>query len=213
MAESAALVRRAGHGAMERGRAPPPPWRGPWILCLLPALAGGEHRPVPSFPGVWGEQEGDGCATPGAGQPLAAGEAAYEEWRATGVRGRAVELSCGPVAAAPPAVVFWSFTPQGEGLPRAVAVGSGREVALAPGTGMLGRVTLRNGTLELRELRVGAQGRFLCQGLFPERGRLRVGYAAVLLRVLGKSLALASLGGPAGQQQPVSHSPRSALTQ
>ncbi|XP_063273731.1 V-set and immunoglobulin domain-containing protein 10-like 2 isoform X2 [Prinia subflava] len=141
---------------MERGRAPPP-WRG-WILCLLPALAGG--------------------------QPLAAGEAAYEEWRATGVRGRAVELSCGPAAAAPPAVVFWSFTPQGEGLPRAVAVGSGREVAVAPGTAMLGRVTLRNGTLELRELRVAAQGRFLCQGLFPERGRLRVGYAAVLLRVL-----------------------------
>ncbi|KAM6998721.1 V-set and immunoglobulin domain-containing protein 10-like 2 [Passerculus sandwichensis] len=141
---------------MERGRAPP--WRGPWILVLLPALAGG--------------------------QPLAAGEAAYEEWRATGVRGRAVELSCGPAAAAPPAVVFWSFTPQGEGLPRAVAVGSGREVALAPGTGTLGRVTLRNGTLELRELRVAAQGRFLCQGLFPERGRLRVGYAAVLLRVL-----------------------------
>ncbi|XP_068028051.1 V-set and immunoglobulin domain-containing protein 10-like 2 [Anomalospiza imberbis] len=143
---------------MECGRALPPPRRGPWILLLLPALAGG--------------------------QPLAAGEAAYEEWRATGVRGRAVELSCGPAAAAPPAVVFWSFTPQGEGLPRAVAVGSGREVAMAPGTGMLGRVTLRNGTLELRELRVAAQGRFLCQGLFPERGRLRVGYAAVLLRVL-----------------------------
>ncbi|XP_039577661.1 V-set and immunoglobulin domain-containing protein 10-like 2 isoform X3 [Passer montanus] len=141
---------------MERGRAPP--WRGAWILVLLPALAGG--------------------------QPLAAGEAAYEEWRATGVRGRAVELSCGPPAAAPPAVVFWSFTPQGEGLPRAVAVGSGREVAVAPGTGALGRVTLRNGTLELRELREAAQGRFLCQGLFPERGRLRVGYAAVLLRVL-----------------------------
>ncbi|XP_054148962.1 V-set and immunoglobulin domain-containing protein 10-like 2 [Melozone crissalis] len=145
---------------MERGRARPwrGPWIGPWILVLLPALAGG--------------------------QPLAAGEAAYEEWRATGVRGRAVELSCGPAAAAPPAVVFWSFTPQGEGLPRAVAVGSGREVAMAPGTGTLGRVTLRNGTLELRELRVAAQGRFLCQGLFPERGRLRVGYAAVLLRVL-----------------------------
>ncbi|XP_072774361.1 V-set and immunoglobulin domain-containing protein 10-like 2 isoform X1 [Taeniopygia guttata] len=144
---------------MERGRALPPPWSGPGILLLLlPALAGG--------------------------QPLAAGDAAYEEWRATGVRGRAVELSCGPVAAAPPAVVFWSFTPQGEGVPRAVAVGSGREVATAPGAGTLGRVTLRNGTLELRELRAAAQGRFLCQGLFPERGRLRVGYAAVLLRVL-----------------------------
>lgn len=119
-----------------------------------------------------------------------------------------MELSCGPPAAAPPAVVFWSFTPQGEGLPRAVAVGSGREVALAPGTALLGRVTLRNGTLELRELRVGAQGRFLCQGLFPERGRLRVGYAAVLLRVLGKCLAVANLRGPAGQQQPAWLSPR-----
>ncbi|XP_017664941.1 PREDICTED: hemicentin-2 [Lepidothrix coronata] len=143
---------------MERGRAVPPPWRGPWILCLLPALAGG--------------------------QPLVASEAAYEEWQVTGVRGRAVEMSCGLVAAAPPAVVFWSFTPRGEGPPRALAVGSGRDVVVAPGTGTLGRVTLRNGTLELRELRVAAQGRFLCQGLFPERGRLRVGYAAVLLRVL-----------------------------
>ncbi|XP_027555059.1 V-set and immunoglobulin domain-containing protein 10-like 2 isoform X3 [Neopelma chrysocephalum] len=143
---------------MERGRAVPLPWRGPWILCLLPALAGG--------------------------QPLVAGEAAYEEWQVTGVRGRAVEMSCGLVAAAPPAVVFWSFTPRGEGPPRAVAVGTGRDVVVAPGTGTLGRVTLRNGTLELRELRVAAQGRFLCQGLFPERGRLRVGYAAILLRVL-----------------------------
>lgn len=96
-----------------------------------------------------------------------------------------MELSCGPVALAPPAVVFWSFAGD-SGPPRAVAVGSGREVAVAPGAGTLGRVTLRNGTLELRELRAAAQGRFLCQGLFPEWGRLRVGYAAVLLRVLGK---------------------------
>ncbi|XP_052642252.1 LOW QUALITY PROTEIN: V-set and immunoglobulin domain-containing protein 10-like 2 [Harpia harpyja] len=142
---------------MERGWAPPLHWRGPWILCLLPALVGG--------------------------QPLEAGDVAYKEQTVTGVRGRAVELSCGPAAAAAaPAVVFWSFT--GSGPPRAVAVGSGGEVVVAPGTGMLGRVTLRNGTLELRELRAAAQGRFLCQGLFPERGRLRVGYATVLLRVL-----------------------------
>ncbi|XP_074417120.1 V-set and immunoglobulin domain-containing protein 10-like 2 [Larus michahellis] len=142
---------------MERSRALPPPRRGPWILCLLPALAGG--------------------------QLLAAGDAAYEERRVTGVRGRAVELSCGPATAAPPAVVFWSFA-GGSGPPRAVAVGSGWQVAVASGAGTLGRVTLRNGTLELRELRAAAQGRFLCQGLFPEPGRLRVGYAAVLLRVL-----------------------------
>uniref|UniRef100_A0A8B9LZ69 V-set and immunoglobulin domain containing 10 like 2 n=1 Tax=Accipiter nisus TaxID=211598 RepID=A0A8B9LZ69_9AVES len=142
---------------MERGRASPLRWRGPWILCLLPALVGG--------------------------QPLAAGEVAYQEQTVTGVRGRAVELSCGPAAAsAAPAVVFWSFT--GSGPPRAVAVGSGGEVVVAPGAGTLGRVTLRNGTLELRELRAAAQGRFLCQGLFPERGRLRIGYAAILLRVL-----------------------------
>ncbi|KAM8989295.1 LOW QUALITY PROTEIN: V-set and immunoglobulin domain-containing protein 10-like 2 [Ara ararauna] len=140
---------------MERRHAP---WTGPWMLCLLPALAGG--------------------------QPLSAGEAAYEEQMVTGVRGRAVELSCGHPARAPPAVVFWSFVAGGTGPPRAVAVGSGREVALAPGTGALGRVMLRNGTLELRELRAGARGRFLCQGLFPEHGGLRVGYGAVLLRVL-----------------------------
>ncbi|KAJ7415964.1 titin-like protein [Willisornis vidua] len=147
---------------MERGRAAPWLWRGPWILCLLPALAGG--------------------------QPLVAGEAAYEEWQVTGVRGRAVQLSCGLVA--PPAVVFWSFTPRGEGPPRAVAVGSGQDVAVAPGAAMLGQVMLHNGTLELRELRVAAQGRFLCQGLFPERGQLRVGYAAILLRVLVSPVAL-----------------------
>ncbi|KAM9269243.1 LOW QUALITY PROTEIN: V-set and immunoglobulin domain-containing protein 10-like 2 [Morus bassanus] len=146
---------------MERSWAPAPLlWRGPWFLCLLLALA--------------------------EGQPLVAGEAAYEERAVTGVRGRAVELSCGAAAAAaPPAVVFWSFTtPGGSGPPRAVAVGSGREAMVAAGAGTLGRVTLRNGTLELRELRAAAQGRFLCQGLFPERGQLRVSYAAVLLRVL-----------------------------
>ncbi|KAM6043100.1 V-set and immunoglobulin domain-containing protein 10-like 2 [Chlamydotis macqueenii] len=154
---------------MERGRAPPHR-SGAWILCLLPALGRVETWPT--------------RCTSRAGQPLAAGEATYEERRVTGIQGRAVELSCGPAAAAaPPAVVFWSFA-GGSGPPRAVAVGSGLEVAVAPGAGMLGRVTLRNGTLELRELRAGAQGRFLCQGLFPERGRLRVGYAAVLLRVL-----------------------------
>ncbi|XP_042656321.1 LOW QUALITY PROTEIN: V-set and immunoglobulin domain-containing protein 10-like 2 [Tyto alba] len=124
-------------------------------------------------------------APPWAGQLLAGGEAAYEERTVAGVRGRAVELSCG--GSSPPAVVFWSFVATaagGSGPPRAVAVGSGQEVAVAPGAGTLGRVALRNGTLELRELRAAAQGRFLCQGLFPERGRLRVGYAAVLLRVL-----------------------------
>ncbi|XP_069737880.1 V-set and immunoglobulin domain-containing protein 10-like 2 [Phaenicophaeus curvirostris] len=100
-----------------------------------------------------------------------------EEPGARGLLGRATNTQ---------AVVFWSFVaePEGSGPPRAVAVGSGREVAVAPGAGTLGRVTLRNGTLELRELRAAAQGRFLCQGLFPERGRLHVGYAAVLLRVL-----------------------------
>ncbi|XP_054659127.1 V-set and immunoglobulin domain-containing protein 10-like 2 [Grus americana] len=143
---------------MEHGHTTPPRWRGLWILWLLPVLA--------------------------RGQLLAAEEAAYEEQMVTGVRGRAVELSCGPAASAPPAVVFWSFTALGSGPPRAVAVGSGREAAVAAGAGMLGRVTLRNGTLELRELRAAAQGRFLCQGLFPEPGRLRVSYAAVLLRVL-----------------------------
>eukprot|EP00076_Gallus_gallus_P029485 XP_015153587.1 V-set and immunoglobulin domain-containing protein 10-like 2 isoform X3 [Gallus gallus] len=131
-------------------------WGGPWLLCLLPLMA--------------------------VGQPLDAGSAAYEERTVTGIRGRAVELSCGSAA---PAVVFWSFTAAGSaGPPRAVAVGSGPEAAVAPGAGALGRVTLRNGTLELRELRTAAAGRFLCQGLFPEWGRLRVGYAAVMLRVL-----------------------------
>lgn len=103
----------------------------------------------------------------------------------TGVRGRAVELSCGPAV---PAVVFWSFTAAGStGPPQAVAVGSGLEAMVAPGVGALGQASLLNGTLELRELRTAAAGRFFCQGLFPEPGRLRVGYAAVLLRVLGKS--------------------------
>ncbi|XP_074705002.1 V-set and immunoglobulin domain-containing protein 10-like 2 [Strix aluco] len=173
---------------MERGRAPLPPRRGLWLLCLLPALAGGEQSPhtpetSPHPPGAWLAEARPTRRTSGPGQLLAAGEAAYEERAVTGVRGRTVELSCGPGGSAPPAVVFWSFA-AGSGPPRAVAVGSGPEAAVAPGAGTLGRVTLRNGTLELRELRAAAQGRFLCQGLFPERGRLRVGYAAVLLRVL-----------------------------
>ncbi|KAM9369936.1 LOW QUALITY PROTEIN: V-set and immunoglobulin domain-containing protein 10-like 2 [Phaethornis superciliosus] len=131
--------------------------RGPWILCLLPALVGG--------------------------QPLSAVPGNYEERRVTGVRGQAVELRCGPPGLNP-SVVFWSFT-GGPGPPRAVAVGNGPEVLVAPGAvALLGRVTLSNGSLELRELRVGAHGRFLCQGLFPEPGHLRVGYGAVLLNVL-----------------------------
>lgn len=135
------------------------------------------------------------------GQPLDAGSAAYEERTATGIRGREVELSCRMAA---PAVVFWSFTAMGSaGPPRAVAVGSGPEVVVAPGAGALGRVTLRNGTLELRELRTAAAGRFLCQGLFPEWGRLRVGYAAVMLRVLGKVSLL-----PVLCTAPLANSPR-----
>uniref|UniRef100_A0A8C3GGB7 V-set and immunoglobulin domain containing 10 like 2 n=1 Tax=Cairina moschata TaxID=8855 RepID=A0A8C3GGB7_CAIMO len=115
-------------------------------------------------------------------QPLDAGSVSYEERTVTGVRGRAVELSCGPAV---PAVVFWSFTAAGStGPPQAVAVGSGLEAMVAPGVGALGQASLLNGTLELRELRTAATGRFFCQGLFPEPGRLRVGYAAVLLRVL-----------------------------
>lgn len=126
----------------------------------------------------------------------------YEERTVTGVRGRAVELSCGPAV---PAVVFWSFTAAGStGPPQAVAVGSGLEAMVAPGVGALGQASLLNGTLELRELRTAAAGRFFCQGLFPEPGRLRVGYAAVLLRVLGKS--------PRGPDEPLAHvTPHSGL--
>ncbi|XP_068515156.1 LOW QUALITY PROTEIN: V-set and immunoglobulin domain-containing protein 10-like 2 [Anas acuta] len=121
------------------------------------------------------------CASRPA-QPLDAGSVSYEERTVTGVRGQAVELSCGPAV---PAVVFWSFTAAGStGPPQAVAVGSGLEAMVAPGVGALGQASLLNGTLELRELRTAAAGRFFCQGLFPEPGRLRVGYAAVLLRVL-----------------------------
>ncbi|XP_067166123.1 V-set and immunoglobulin domain-containing protein 10-like 2 [Apteryx mantelli] len=145
---------------MERGWALPLLlcWRGRWILWLLPALAGGD-APTVSVPG------------------------AYEERTVTGVRGRAVELGCGPPGAA---VVFWSFAgpPGAPEPPRAVAVAAGGRAALAPGAGALGRPSVRNGTLRLGRLRPAAQGRFLCQALRPERGRLRAAYAAVRLRVL-----------------------------
>lgn len=68
--ESAALLgARAGHGAMS----PLLPWRGPWILCLLPALAGGEqnldplppsHPPPKCSPWHLGQQRPDQVATP-----------------------------------------------------------------------------------------------------------------------------------------------------
>ncbi|XP_066837182.1 V-set and immunoglobulin domain-containing protein 10-like 2 [Anser cygnoides] len=155
------------------------------LLAALPA-AGAGGRWVAGGPrggraGGAAETRPTRCASRPA-QPLDAGSASYEERTVTGVRGRAVELSCGPAV---PAVVFWSFTAAGStGPPRAVAVGSGLEAAVAPGAGALGQASLCNGTLELRELRAAAAGRFFCQGLFPEPGRLRVGYAAVLLRVL-----------------------------
>ncbi|XP_064380141.1 V-set and immunoglobulin domain-containing protein 10-like 2 [Dromaius novaehollandiae] len=172
---------------MERGRVPPR-CGGPWILWLLPALAGGEpgrgtaacaarHPPPPAHP----------PAAAQAGEP-AAGPS--EERTVTGVRGRAVELGCGP-AAAGAAAVFWSFAgPPGTPgpWPRAVAAAAaGGRAALAPGVAAaLGPASVRNGSLRLGRLRPAAQGRFLCQALLlrPEPGPPRAASAAVRLRVL-----------------------------
>ncbi|XP_053819263.1 V-set and immunoglobulin domain-containing protein 10-like 2 isoform X2 [Vidua chalybeata] len=112
---------------MERGWALPPPWRGPWILLLLPALAGGEHRPVPAFPGR-GASRGLTDALP-RGRAAAGG-------RRGGLRGMAGDGRARPGGGAE----LWAggCSPTGRGLLELHATGRGAPTGRGRGLGQGG---------------------------------------------------------------------------
>lgn len=116
---------------------------------------------------------------------LSPGQTDEEVASVQGVRGGSVELACGSPPA--PLVAFWTFTPLGSRIPRTVAVTSGAEVKVEAGALALGTVSLRNGSLVLRELREAARGHFLCQALHTTGGRLHTTYSHFSLAVLGEA--------------------------
>ncbi|KYO35795.1 hypothetical protein Y1Q_0010215 [Alligator mississippiensis] len=81
-------------------------------------------------------------------------------------------------------VVFWSFTKQGSLIPRAVAISNGIESKVEKASVVLGQVSLRNGTLEVRDLQTAAEGHFMCQAMYEEEEEIRVGYFYIELVVL-----------------------------
>ncbi|XP_019402439.1 PREDICTED: carcinoembryonic antigen-related cell adhesion molecule 5 [Crocodylus porosus] len=115
-------------------------------------------------------------------QLLHPGDAKYEEQMVKGVRGLSVQLACGDVVS--PMVVFWSFTKQGSLIPRAVAISNGIESKVEKASVVLGQVSLRNGTLEVRNLQTAAEGHFMCQAMYEEEEEIRVGYFYIELVVL-----------------------------
>ncbi|XP_006034393.1 V-set and immunoglobulin domain-containing protein 10-like 2 [Alligator sinensis] len=120
----------------------------------------------------------------GSAQLLHPGDAKYEEQMVKGVHGLSVQLACGDVVS--PMVVFWSFTKQGSLIPRAVAISNGIESKVEKASVVLGQVSLRNGTLEVRDLQTAAEGHFMCQAMYEEEEEIRVGYFYIELVVLGK---------------------------
>lgn len=120
-------------------------------------------------------------------------DAKYEEQVVKGVRDRSVQLLCGDVVL--PMVVFWSFTKLGSLIPRAVAISNGLESKVEKAAAVLGDVTLKNSTLEIENLQMAAEGRFMCQALYEEGEETKAVYYYIELIVLGKSMHLGSKVG------------------
>nr|XP_056716790.1 V-set and immunoglobulin domain-containing protein 10-like 2 [Euleptes europaea] len=116
------------------------------------------------------------------GQLLPLEDAKYEEQVVKGVRDRSVRLLCGDVVL--PMVVFWSFTKLGSLIPRAVAISNGLESKVEKAAAVLGDVTLKNSTLEIENLQMAAEGRFMCQALYEEDEEIKAVYFYVELTVL-----------------------------
>ncbi|XP_054853324.1 V-set and immunoglobulin domain-containing protein 10-like 2 [Eublepharis macularius] len=116
------------------------------------------------------------------GQLLPLEDAKYEEHVVKGVRDRSVQLLCGDVVL--PMIVFWSFTKLGSLIPRAVAISNGLESKVEKAAAILGDVTLRNSTLEIQNLQMAAEGRFMCQALYEEEEEIKAVYFYIELTVL-----------------------------
>ncbi|XP_077162461.1 V-set and immunoglobulin domain-containing protein 10-like 2 isoform X2 [Paroedura picta] len=116
------------------------------------------------------------------GQLVPLEDAKYEEQVVKGVRGRSMRLFCGDVVL--PMVVFWSFTKLGSLIPRAVAISNGLEAKVEKAAAVLGEVTLKNSTLEIEDLQMAAEGRFMCQALYEEDEEIKAVYFYIELIVL-----------------------------
>ncbi|KAL8173769.1 UNVERIFIED_CONTAM: hypothetical protein K2H54_024695 [Gekko kuhli] len=116
------------------------------------------------------------------GQLLPLEDAKYEEQVVKGVRDRSVRLLCGDVVL--PMVVFWSFTKLGSLIPRAVAISNGLDSKVEKAAAVLGDVTLKNSTLEIENLQMAAEGRFMCQALYEEDEEIKAVYFYIELIVL-----------------------------
>ncbi|KAK9395087.1 carcinoembryonic antigen-related cell adhesion molecule 5 [Crotalus adamanteus] len=99
-----------------------------------------------------------------------------------GVYNRSVRLACGDIVQ--PMVVFWSFTKQGSLIPRAVAISNGLESRVEKASAILGEVSLKNSTLEIKKLQQAAEGHFMCQAMYEVDGEIKVAYFYLELLVL-----------------------------
>ncbi|XP_070621736.1 V-set and immunoglobulin domain-containing protein 10-like 2 [Erythrolamprus reginae] len=116
------------------------------------------------------------------GQLLPLEDAEYDEQVVKGVHNRSVMLTCGVIVQ--PLVVFWSFTKPGSLIPRAVALSNGLESKIEKASAILGEISLRNSTLEIKKLRQAAEGHFMCQALYEMDGEIKVAYSYTELLVL-----------------------------
>ncbi|XP_060549556.1 V-set and immunoglobulin domain-containing protein 10-like 2 [Pantherophis guttatus] len=116
------------------------------------------------------------------GQLLPLEDAEYDEQVAKGVHNRSVRLACGNIVQ--PLVVFWSFTKPGSLIPRAVAISNGLESKVEKASAVLGEISLRNSTLEIKKLQQAAEGHFMCQAMYEVDGEIKVAYFYIELLVL-----------------------------
>ncbi|KAL7981495.1 hypothetical protein Chor_002391 [Crotalus horridus] len=116
------------------------------ILYILPAVAYGQLYPLE--------------------------DAEYDEQMVKGVYNRSVRLACGDIVQ--PMVVFWSFTKPGSLIPRAVAISNGLESRVEKASAILGEVSLKNSTLEIKKLQQAAEGHFMCQAMYEVDGEIKI---------------------------------------
>ncbi|XP_066495692.1 V-set and immunoglobulin domain-containing protein 10-like 2 [Tiliqua scincoides] len=116
------------------------------------------------------------------GQLLPLEDTKYGEHVLKGIRDRSVLLPCGDVIL--PMVVFWSFTKLGSRTPKAVAISNGLESKVEKASVILGDVSMKNSSLEIKNLHTAAEGHFMCQAMYEAEGEIQVAYFYIELIVL-----------------------------
>ncbi|KAG8141459.1 hypothetical protein E2320_007081 [Naja naja] len=130
----------------------------------------------------WWYNNGEGHDNYCKSQLLPLEDAEYDEQVVKGVHNRSVRLACGDIVQ--PLVVFWSFTKPGSLIPRAVAISNGLEYKVEKVSTVLGEISLRNSTLEIKKLQQAAEGHFMCQAMYEVDGEIKVAYFYIELLVL-----------------------------